>query len=252
MKLFKKKDRVAPRATADEGFVEATGPHYLRLLELMHHDLTPDCYLEIGTRKGDSLKFASCTSIAIDPEFLLEHEVLGAKPRLHLLQETSDDAFASPFFSETGLRPDFAFLDGMHLFEYVLRDFMNVEKLARPGATIAVHDCIPFTHVMAERDWDKSISKEWTGDVWKLIPALKKYRPDLDLRVMDAEPTGLLVIANLDPGNATLFDQYDTILGEFLGINIADYGVARFFSDFEFSDTAAEIARIEALAGSDR
>ncbi len=32
----------------------------------------------------------------------------------------------------------------------------------------------------------------WTGDVWKLIPILQRYRPDLQLTLFDAPPSGLV------------------------------------------------------------
>ena len=35
---------------------------------------------------------------------------------------------------------DLAFIDGLHLFEFSLRDFMNVEKLAHPGSVVVFDD----------------------------------------------------------------------------------------------------------------
>ena len=56
---------------------------------------------------------------------------------------TSDDFFSGPRLGELlgGQTVDMAFVDGMHLFEYALRDFMNLEASAL--ILIAVHDCLP-------------------------------------------------------------------------------------------------------------
>jgi Methyltransferase domain len=40
-----------------------------------------------------------------------------------------------------------AFIDGLHHFEQVLRDFINVEKRATSEGLIVIHDCIPFDEV---------------------------------------------------------------------------------------------------------
>jgi hypothetical protein len=39
----------------------------------------------------------------------------------------------------------------------------------------------------------------WTGDVWKPIGVLQKYRPDPVIDVLDAEPTGLALVQTLCP-----------------------------------------------------
>lgn len=61
----------------------------------------------------------------------------------------------------------------------------------------------------------------WTGDVWRVIGALKKYRPDLRIRTIAAAPTGLCVVRGLDPGSRVLADRYDAIVGEFLALDYA-------------------------------
>ena len=47
---------------------------------------------------------------------------------------------------------DFAFIDGMHLFEFALRDFMNLERHCTPQSVIMVHDCYPTEREHAERE----------------------------------------------------------------------------------------------------
>ena len=54
-----------------------------------------------------------------------------------MVQSTSDDFFARPDAAEVlgGVPLDLAFIDGMHQFEYALRDFMHLEHWATPEST---------------------------------------------------------------------------------------------------------------------
>ena len=87
----------------------------------------------------------------------------------------------------------------------------------------------------------------WTGDVWKCLPALKKYRPDLKIVVVDAIPTGLVLITNLDPKNGVLADNYANIIQEFSSLNIAEYGIKKHQNDCAMISTKA-FARFEDLS----
>ena len=55
----------------------------------------------------------------------------------------------------------------------------------------------------------------WTGDVWKVIAALLKWRPDLDVQSVATAPSGLGVICRLDPHSRMLADNFDAIVAEF-------------------------------------
>lgn len=50
---------------------------------------------------------------------------------VHLCRHTSDEFFARSDLHELlgGTPVDLAFIDGMHLFEFALRDFVNLERL---------------------------------------------------------------------------------------------------------------------------
>jgi hypothetical protein len=121
-----------------------------------------------------------------------------------------------------GRKIDFSYIDGLHLIENVLRDFINVESHCHNDSVIAVHDCIPLDPYMATRNEsdfsfrDRSPYKGWwTGDVWKLLLILKQYRPDLRVTAFDAPPTGLVVIQNLDPFSQVLCQHRSEIEREF-------------------------------------
>jgi hypothetical protein len=58
----------------------------------------------------------------------------------------------------------------------------------------------------------------WAGDVWKLIPMLKAYRPDLWASALwvRSKPTGCLILVSPDPQNMVLRDNYVEILTKYL------------------------------------
>ncbi|KAF0116271.1 MAG: hypothetical protein FD150_441 [Rhodobacteraceae bacterium] len=217
-------------------FIPAKGLDYRDFLDALHQQLRFDWYLEVGSQTGRSLAKSRSPSIAVDPVFRIKYDVAGNKPHLHLYQATSDDFFAAGHLKALKAKPDFSFLDGMHLFEYLLRDFINAEAAGKPTSVIAMHDCCPFGHAMTTRDIDNIPRGAWTGDVWKLIPILQDYRPDLTIQVLDCAPTGLVVVSNLDPKNKALTKAYDKILARYTNLTLADYGVEKYYSSFTYVD----------------
>jgi glycosyltransferase involved in cell wall biosynthesis/SAM-dependent methyltransferase len=178
---------------------------YLQVLERLHRELSPASYLEIGVRRGSSLALARCPAVGVDPAPDIDRE-LPPTTKIHAL--TSDE-----FFSKyaDGVSPDLSFIDGLHLFEYALRDFMNVERRAAPGALVIMDDIFPNHPVQAQRE---RRTRVWTGDVWRLVEALRRYRPDLFLLPLDVSPAGLLLVAGLDPTNRVLWDAYNPAVRE--------------------------------------
>jgi hypothetical protein len=243
MRFSLRKPKPAKVPVLDPGFRQAQGMPYLDFLSALHEVLAPAWYLEIGTWKGLSLERARCRSIAIDPEFRIAVDVHRHAPELHMFRQTSDAFFASGFLETNGIRIDLAFLDGMHLFEYLLRDLINCERAAAPGAVLAMHDCMPLNANMAERDRKVTSTYAWTGDVWKVLPILRKHRPDLAVSVVDCPPTGLALVSGLDPTSAVLSERYDAIVAEMTPVRLEDYGVERFFAEFPFADGQAAAAR---------
>lgn len=197
-------------------------------LRALHRSVHPRNYLEVGVDSGASLTFSRVPSIGIDPMFQVESEI---RTELHLVRETSDEFFARgdplrylrggrnpwrnfrhnrPVFGHLG-RPtiDLAFVDGMHLFEFALRDFMNIERHSSPTTVIVFDDMLPRNVTEAARDRSTSA---WTGDVYKLAGVLKEYRHDLIATLVDTRPTGLLVVLCPDHTSTVLPDQYDEIV----------------------------------------
>ena len=196
------------------------GAPYLELVTRFHSELRPRTYVEIGV--SDGLSFAlvrpDTRAIGIDPEPKVTTP-LG--PNASIFATTSDDYFATrDVRSDLGGRPiDLAFIDGMHQFDFALRDFINVEKHCTPQSTVLIHDCYPLTRATAERERQTQF---WTGDIWRLVLILRKYRPDLGVNVIATAPSGLGVVRGLDPGSTLLSDRYEEIVREYLAL---DYSV---------------------------
>ncbi len=90
------------------------------------------------------------------------------------------------------------FIDGMHRYEFALRDFCNVENWANPRTIVAIHDVLPILPLVAERERS---TKFWVGDVWKALWMLLEFRKDLAIFVIPTPPSGLAIIRGLNPRN---------------------------------------------------
>jgi len=161
-------------------------------LAALHALLQPRGYLEIGVQTGASLSLASCPAIGIDPYPLVQ-----AQGQQQIFPMTSDDFF----FSDNQVRQiladfppiDLVFIDGMHLFEFALRDYLNVERYANPKTVIVFDDVLPYNEAIAEREQPPG---DWTGDVWKVVEILSDLRFDLEHRLVDVWSTGAFVVWN--------------------------------------------------------
>lgn len=111
-------------------------------------------YLEIGTSSNQNFNsIPIINKTGVDPE-------MGGNVR-----STSDD-----FFKSQNKKFDLIFIDGLHTYEQVKKDFINSIKVINDGGVIILDDMIP-------RNWKEQqtprIQSEWTGDVWKLLFDLK-------------------------------------------------------------------------------
>lgn len=220
----------------DPRFKRADGLRYVDFFKALHARYLFDWYMEIGCRTGAVFSMARGKTIAVDPYFQVKSNVIGSKPALHVFQTTSDDFFASGFLERNQIRLSFSFIDGMHLFEYLLRDFIHAERNSHPDGVIALHDCCPSNMAMTTRDLQNLPQNRWTGDVWKLMPILQKYRPDLQVDVLNCRGTGLVVVSGLDPKNDALSKNYDEITIAYADVDLEAFGIEAFFASFTFVD----------------
>lgn len=183
------------------------------VLKQIHRAYQPTSYLEIGINTGRSLALSRAATIAVDPAFKITSEL---HCDVQLVRATSDEFFArrDALAHLPDSRVDLAFIDGKHLFEFALRDFINVERHAHWASVIAIDDVLPRTIVEASRE--RGGLAAWAGDVFKLPEVLTRFRPDLLLLVLDAEPTGVLLVLGADPQNNVLRERYDQLVGEYV------------------------------------
>lgn len=192
------------------------GQWYLAMLERLHEHLKPRNYLEIGVARGDSFALVKPPTVAvgIDPQ----PELANAPPTPYkIFPLTSDEYFARRDLRTDieGDALDLTFIDGLHLFEQALRDFINVERYAHSGSAILLHDCLPVDALVASRE-QKTVF--WTGDVWKVMLCLRDFRPDLDIFMIPTAPSGLAIVRALDPHSRVLDDNYDRIIARYLAM----------------------------------
>ena len=182
--------------------------YYLDFFAQMHARLQPETYLEIGVAAGKSLRLSSCRSVGVDPGYAITVPLDGD---VALVRTTSDEYFNRPDpLAPTGGKPfDLAFIDGLHLFEFALRDFINTERHCTEQSLIVFDDVLPRTVAEAAR---QRHTRAWTGDVFPILSVLAEYRPELSVVPVDTHPTGLLLVMGLDPSSTVLSDNYDEII----------------------------------------
>jgi len=177
----------------------------------LHRLVRPKTYLEVGVQHGYSLNlaFAAEVAIGVDPQPLI------APQGNQTVYKMESDAFFHAVHNRGAVRSvdpngrewdhgtatvlppiDLAYIDGMHLIEYVVRDFQNIARYCHPRSIVAFDDVLPRIQEEARRiPVGTPIVGDWTGDVWKIHRMLAEYRPDLRLRLVDTWPTGCLVVS---------------------------------------------------------
>jgi predicted O-methyltransferase YrrM len=195
------------------------GPIYYQVLAAIHAHLQPSNYVEIGVDQGISLAQAlpQTLCIGIDPEPKIDRDL--PKAQIHPL--TSDEFFARYDLSELlGGSVVLAFIDGLHLFEQVLTDFINLEAHSTPNTVVLLHDCIPLDEATASRERTTDF---YSGDVWKATMALKRRRPELDMVMVPTLPTGLCMVRRLDPTSRALERELPGIIAEYRDLGFDHY-----------------------------
>ncbi len=180
-------------------------------LTVVHERYRPRSYVEIGVFEGRGLARSTTRTIGVDPDFRITVELAC---ELQLVRATSDEFFARPeplsWFPDGTV--DLTFIDGMHLVEFALRDFLNAERLSTATSVVVLDDVLPRSQIEAARDRRTSL---WTGDTYKIADVLGRYRPDLTVVPIDTQPTGMLLVLGLDPASTVLADHYDEIVTEY-------------------------------------
>ena len=195
------------------------GEDYFGVLRRIHAHLRPRTYVEIGVERGESIRLVSpeTRALGVDPQPQIPFAVA---PNVRIFARASDEFFAqNDVRAELGGLPiDLAFIDGMHHFEFALRDFMNIEPLCTRESTILIHDVCPLDERTGARE---RVTGFWSGDIWRLVLLLRKHRPDLVVHSIATSPTGLAIVRNLDPQSRYIRDHLDELTEEYLAVDFA-------------------------------
>lgn len=173
------------------------GPDFHRVLSWIHETTKPATYVEIGVHSGASLAQVQpgTFTIGIDPNLATGFT---CPPRVRIYRLTSSQFFREHDLSRIIGREavSFALIDGFHVFEQALEDLWNLERYMAPDGIVAVHDTIPLDRETSSRE---RTTEFYTGDVWKIVPFLNRYRRELEITTVLTAPTGLTLIRGFDP-----------------------------------------------------
>ena len=230
-------------------FFKARDGHYLDFLNALHQNIF-EVYFEIGSRTGASLALSQSPSIAIDPFFQLKHSPIGKKDFCLIFQETSDSFFENTLPKFSHLKCQLAFIDGMHLFEYALRDFINLSKISSEKALFLFHDAIPWSYKMSTRN-NKALGRNeaWTGDIWKLVPILMDAGMKDNSHLLTSSPSGLLAILNPEKKLiAELEKNYDEICAKWLNEELNQDYLLDFYQKSIFIKPELYLRKLEQIS----
>jgi hypothetical protein len=158
-------------------------------------------YLEIGVHRGKNFfSISAPLKIAIDPNFIIGYgrylKNIHTLFKCKFYEKTSDNFFiqdANKILKDRKI--DVAFIDGLHTYEQVLKDFDNCRQNLSPNGVIMFHDCNPTSEEAAAFAYSPSEkmekfpgkSPEWNGDVWKAIMHIRALYKDIEVFVLDCD-----------------------------------------------------------------
>ena len=129
-------------------------------------------YLEIGYQNGICFgNVIAKNKKAVDPR------PLRTEPSVIL--NTSDE-----FFSQNKEKFDIIFIDGLHTYEQVKRDFDNSVLFLNDGGVIVLHDMNPSSEDRAKSFNDGG---EWNGDCFKIAIDFYNGEYDFEYHTLDID-----------------------------------------------------------------
>lgn len=177
-------------------------------------------YLEIGVFNGRVFfRVKSTFKIAVDPAFAFDSFRKIGKFFINpynlfnqYIEKKSDDFFAKDAVHLFASRQcNLSLIDGMHEYDFALRDVENTLKYLSDDGVIIMHDCNPVTKEEActFEEWKgRNFKGQWNGDVWKTIMHLRTFRNDIDVFVLDCDQ-GLGIVTKRKPQNRLSYSQDD-------------------------------------------
>lgn len=223
--------------------------YYINFLRALHEKVY-EGYFEIGTRFGDTLVLSQSPTIAIDPYFQLKKNPIFNKDSCLLFQETSDSFFKNTMPKLSHYKCQLAFIDGMHLFEYALRDFINLAKISTKDVLFLFHDPIPWTFKMTIRDNKKLRNDEnWVGDIWKLVPIFIDAGLKNSLNLLSSAPSGILAVLNPDKKIISQLEKnYENICAKWINVEFSKDNLSNFYNSDIFTKPEIYLKSLEKIS----
>jgi hypothetical protein len=161
------------------------GTHSSRRINALAGRMRAGRYLEIGVAEGATfLAVEMPERTAVDPAFRFDWQALQDPPRTRLHQTTSDAFFAGRKAGDPAY--DLVFLDGLHVFAQVFRDFCSTLTMTHDRSLIVIDDTVPSDVYSALTDPQAAFrfrrraggrGRAWHGDVYKLVFAIHDFFP---------------------------------------------------------------------------
>jgi len=179
-------------------------------------------YLEIGVASGTTIQCISAKmKHGVDPFPSFNTDRLPHNMEFHKM--TSDEYFDS---LKSGTKFDFIFLDGLHEFSQLLKDFANALKHIQLGGWILIDDIVPSDSISALSNIELSYLTRgvgmnegypWHGDCYKILPTIFDNFSELEcfLIIYPDNPQLLLKIdkdfSDIDLNTDSLNKKYENI-----------------------------------------
>jgi len=157
--------------------------HSARRINYLAARLAPENYLEVGVAAGMTFLGVNIhRKVAVDPRFRFEF-TQHQSDSVSFFQVTSDKYFVEHAGTE---KFDIIFLDGLHTFEQIFRDFCNSLLHCHDQTVWIIDDTIPSDVYSAINDQRKALqarkdaggqSSAWHGDVFKMVFVVHDFFP---------------------------------------------------------------------------
>ena len=145
-------------------------------------------YLEIGVERGRTFEaIDSKIRVGVDPNPLFNHKRL--PDNVSFYKMTSDEFFSG----YNGNRFNLIFVDGLHTAHQTYKDVIESFRILSRDGIILLDDVWPSDYASSIGDKPTSDKmkqelgikhRRWYGDVYKVIPALKYFFPEISIVIL--------------------------------------------------------------------
>jgi hypothetical protein len=206
------------KEVAQQAGLVLANKHSSRRIKMLADSLQARHYLEIGVSKGITFCAVNIEQkTAVDPKFMFDISSIANDNTL--FKETTSDEFFSTL--AVNHKYDIIFIDGLHTFEQTYRDLCNSLLHCHEQTVFLIDDTKPNDVYSSIPHHGKAIkyrknaginSKQWHGDVFKIVFALHDFHPALNYRtIVGSGNTQTLVWRSNNGWRKPLFNSLEKI-----------------------------------------